>query len=210
MKTVILSSGSISDYKTCMELIKTAQYIICADGGTRHTYKMGVLPDIIIGDLDSSNNEYIAYYRKKGVPIKEYQTDKDKTDTQICLEYALSFSSEIVMLGATGSRIDHTLANISLLKLGLDHKIPVSIIDSNNLIMLTADTLTQTGKKGELFSLIPLSEKVEGVTTFGAHYELSNADMVIGDSYGISNYFASDSLQISIKKGYLLFIKSVD
>lgn len=210
MKTVIFCSGSINDYKYCEDILRTADYIICADGGTRHTYRMSVMPDIIIGDMDSSEKTYIDYYILRGVEFRKHPADKDKTDTELCLEYAMEFSDEIVLLGATGSRLDHTLANISLLRLGLEKNIRMSVVDSNNQVFLIDKSIELTGQPGELFSLLPISEKVEGLYTYGAHYELADATIELGSSYGVSNYFKSNKVRISIESGLLLVIKSID
>jgi thiamine pyrophosphokinase len=210
MKTVIICSGEIYDYGFCRELVQSADRIICADGGTRHAINMQLTPNVIIGDMDSSAARYIEYYRKKGVEVIQYPVDKDKTDTHICVEFALAFSTEIILLGATGSRIDHMLANVSLLKLGFEKSVPISIIDNNNNIRMIKDYIRLTGKKGEYFSLIPFSEKVKGLCTKGAHYELHDAVMELGNPYGVSNIFEEAEVEISIKEGYLLVIKSED
>jgi len=210
MKTVIIGSGEIYDYSFCLELVKSADRIICADGGTRHAVNMRLVPHVIIGDMDSSAAGYIDYFRGKGAEVVQYPKDKDKTDTHICVEFAMAFSSEIILLGATGSRIDHMLANISLLRLGVEKNIPVTILDNRNSIRMIRDSIVLEGKKSDLFSLIPFSERVEGICTKGAHYELENAVMELGDPYGVSNYFEEETVRISIKKGYLLVIKSRD
>lgn len=210
MKTVIISSGEIYDYSFCNDIVKSADRIICADGGTRHAINMKLTPDVIMGDLDSSAAQYIEYFRKKGVEIIQYPQDKDKTDTHICVEFALTFSTEIILLGATGSRIDHMIANISLLKLGIERNIPISIMDNKNHISMIADSISLEGEKGDYFSLIPFTEKVEGICTKGAHYELTDAEMMLGDPYGVSNYFEGTAVEVSINKGYLLVIKSED
>lgn len=210
MKTVIIGSGEINDYSFCRDVIQSADRLICADGGTRHVFKMKLVPDVIIGDMDSSSAAYIEYFTGMGVETIRYSSDKDKTDTHICMEYALDFSDEIILLGATGSRIDHMLANISLLKLGVERGIPVSIIDNKNCIRMISDSITLTGSKGDIFSLIPFTERVEGISTRGAHYELHDAVMELGDPYGVSNYFEEEAVEVSIKKGYLLVIKSQD
>jgi thiamine pyrophosphokinase len=210
MKTVIISSGEISDYDFCIDIVKSADRIICADGGTRHAINMKLVPDVIIGDMDSSSAQYIEYFRKKGVEIIQYPREKDKTDTHICVDYAMEFSTEIILLGSTGSRIDHMMANISLLKLGLERDIPISIIDSKNHIRLIKDSIILEGKAGDLFSLIPYTGKTEGVSTRGAHYELEDAVIESGDSHGVSNYFEKETVEVTIKKGYMLVIKSKD
>lgn len=210
MKTVIISSGEIYDYGFCHDIVQSADRIICADGGSRHAINMRLMPDVIIGDMDSSAVQYIDYYRKKGVEVIQYPRDKDKTDTHICVEFALAFSSEIILLGATGSRIDHMIANISLLKLGMDRNIPISIMDNKNHIRMIKDSIVLEGNKGDFFSLIPFSEKVEGISTKGARYELTDAEMELGDPYGVSNCFEAETVEISINKGYLLVIKAED
>lgn len=210
MKTVIISSGEIYDYGFCHDIVHSADRIICADGGTRHAINMSLTPHVIIGDMDSTADKYIQYFRKKGVEVVQYPRDKDKTDTHICVEFALPFSTEIILLGATGSRIDHMIANISLLKLGLERNIPISIVDNKNHIRLIKDSIIIEGSKGDYFSLIPFSERVEGISTKGAHYELDGAVMEFGDPYGVSNYFEHETVEVRIKKGYLLVIKSED
>lgn len=210
MKTVIICSGEIYDYSFCHDIVKSADKIICADGGTRHAINMKLTPDLIIGDMDSSEARYLDYFKEMGVEVVQYPKVKDKTDTHICIEFALEFSREVILLGATGSRIDHTIANISLLKLGIENNIPISIIDNKNHIRMIKDSINLPGKKGDIFSLIPFGEKVEGLSTKGAHYELHNASIEFGESYGVSNYFEGNSVEVSIKKGYLLVIKSED
>lgn len=210
MKTVIISSGEIYDYNFCHDIVQSADRIICADGGTRHAINMHITPNVIIGDMDSSVAMYIDYFRKKGVELIQYPQDKDKTDTHICVEFALSFSTEIVLLGATGSRIDHMIANISLLKLGIERNIPISILDNKNHIRMIRDSIWLEGNEGDFFSLIPFTEKVEGICTRGARYELKDAEMELGDPYGVSNCFKDTTVEVSIKKGYLLVIKSSD
>jgi thiamine pyrophosphokinase len=210
MKTVIICSGEIYDYSFCLDEVQSADRIICADGGTRHAINMRLTPDVIIGDMDSSAALYIEQYKKMGVEVIQYPKDKDKTDTHICVEFALAFSTEILLLGATGSRIDHMLANISLLKLGIDKSIPISMMDNKNHISMIDKSIVIKGKKGSFFSLIPFSEKVEGLSTKGAHYELTDAVMQLGDPYGVSNYFEDETVEVTIKKGFLLVIKSED
>ena len=210
MKTFIICNGEITDYKYCQNLIEKGDFIICADGGTRHAYNMKLLPNLIMGDLDSSQISYIEYYKNKGVEIIKYPRDKDKTDTHICVLHALEFSSQIILLGALGSRLDHSLANISLLKLGFKKNIPISIEDYQNQVFLIQDNINIKGKPGEFFSLLPLTDTVEGILVKGAQYELSDAKMSIGNPFGISNVFLDEEVFISIKKGYLIIIKSKD
>jgi len=210
MKAAIICNGSIVDYEECKARLAHVDRIICADGGTRHAYEMGIVPDVIIGDLDSSKGEYIDYYKSKGVPITEYSSDKDKTDTHICLEYALERYEEIIILGGTGKRLDHTLGNISILRMAADSGKKVCILDENNEIYVIKDGIRLQGKKDDILSLLPLSGMVEGIDLKGVYYPLQNAVMEIGNPYGVSNRFEESEIELTIKSGYLIVIKSKD
>ncbi len=210
IKTAIISNGQVSDYEHLKSVITDCDYIICADGGLRHAFHLKIVPDTVIGDLDSTPSEIINYYKNQNVQFIEYSSDKDKSDTQLCLEYALEFSEEILMMSALGSRIDHTIANISLLKLGLEKNKIVRLIDAKNEICMINKELAIKGTKGDIVSLIPMSEKVTGINITGVHYELFDAVMEIGNPYGVSNYFENESVHISIDSGYLLVIRSSD
>jgi thiamine pyrophosphokinase len=209
MKAAIVCNGNIADYNLCKQRLRAADVIICADGGVRHTFEMNVMPDIILGDMDSAKAEYIDYYKKQ-VPIVQFNRDKSKTDTQLCLEYALERYDDILILGATGTRLDHTLGNISLLKLAADLDKKACIADENNEICVIKDHILLEGSKEDILSLLPLGSKVEGITLTGVYYPLENAVMEIGNPYGISNRFKENKAELSIKSGYLLVIKSRD
>ena len=210
MKAAIICNGNIEDYDVSKERLSQVDFIICADGGTRHAYHMNIIPNIIIGDLDSSKDEYIEYYRGKEVPIIKYSSDKDKTDTHICLEYAMEEYDEIILLGATGSRLDHTVGNVSILKLAADKGKTACIIDENNELYVVKDGITLEGTKGDILSLLPLSSKVEGINLRGVLYPLQNAVMEIGNPYGVSNKFEESTVVLTIASGYMIVIKSKD
>lgn len=208
MIAAILCNGTIRDYEYCKQLLIKADTIICADGGTGHAYKMGIIPDVIIGDLDSAKEEYIAHFKTLNVPINKYKAQKDETDTEICLLYAMEKHDEIWLLGATGSRLDHTLANISIMSAAVDRGIKACMIDENHEIYVIKDSIELTGQKGDIISLLPLSGKVEGITIRGVGYPLTDAVMEIGHPYGVSNVFEENTVQLSIKTGYMIVMKT--
>ena len=138
MKIAILTNGSISNYEFYKLKLKAYDLIICADGGLAHAYKMDIIPHVALGDFDSTSVEIVDYYRLKGCQIIEYSTIKDETDTEIALNYALDQNPERVdILAGLGSRFDHSLANVHLLKKGLEQKIPSRIITENNEIVFS-------------------------------------------------------------------------
>lgn len=210
MKAAIICNGNIENYDVIKEKLIQVDFIICADGGTRHAYHMNIIPNIIIGDMDSSKDEYIEYYINKEVPIIRYSSDKDKTDTHICLEYAMEKYDEILLLGATGARLDHTLGNVSILKLAADKGKTACIVDENNEIYVVKDGIRLDGSKGDILSLLPLGSKVEGINLEGVEYPLQNAVMEIGNPYGVSNKFKEKVVVLTITSGYMIVIKSKD
>ncbi|SHJ95283.1 thiamine diphosphokinase [Paramaledivibacter caminithermalis] len=214
MRYIIVSNGRISDYSFYKNIFNTSDYIICADGGAKHLIEMNVIPNVIIGDLDSIDKEHKQIYIEKKVKFYKFPSDKDATDTELALDFALSNKpSEIILLGAIGSRMDHSIANITLLKKILDNGIRGKVINENNEIHMLNDEFNEIilyGEENDYISIIPLSYKVKGITILGAKFPLKDAEIPIGSSLGISNEFNNDGVRIKIKEGLLLVIKARD
>ncbi len=211
MKCIIVSNGSIIDYNWAENIIEKNDLIICADGGAKHLFKMNINPNIIVGDLDSIDWKTKSYYKKQGVEFIKFPKEKDFTDTELAVEYAIKYgANEITFLGVMGSRMDHTLANIALLLPLCLKNINAKIIDEKNEIIAVNKSTTLNGKIGELLSIIPISEKVEGLTLSGLEYPLKNANIAFGSSICVSNKFMSDTVNIEFGLGTMLIIKSRD
>lgn len=211
MKCVIIASGNLDNSDKILDLIKEASLIICADGGARHLRRFNILPHVLVGDFDSIDNADKLFFQQSGVKLLSFPADKDKTDSELCIDIALEKkASDITLLGVTGSRMDHTIANIFLLtELSLKN-IPARIIDKTNEIHIVTSTLALFGRPGDYVSLIPVSEKVEGVTLEGLEYPLVNAVIPRGSSLGVSNCFKETNATITVKKGTLIVTKSKD
>jgi len=205
MRAVIIGGGRSGDAAFCRSLILDNDYIICADGGYDLAMQMGIKPDILIGDLDSVKSENI------NTEIIKYPTRKDATDGEIAVDYAIEKGyDDILMIGFIGNRMDHTLTNISLLiRIKRAGRNGV-IIDYNNEIRLLEDSITVSGKKGDLVSIIPITDTVGKVVTEKLEYPLDGEDLYYGESRGVSNVMLADECRISIKSGRALVIKSRD
>ncbi len=211
MKALIIANGNIKNPEHLLKLISRADLVICADGGTNHLEKIKIVPHIIIGDLDSINTYGKTLIKKNIVKLIQYPGNKDATDTELAALYAVEQGAfDITFTGVTGTRLDHTLANIFLLKQMADINIKSRIIDDNNKIFLVQDKTIIKKNKDSFISLLPLTAKVEGITTTGLEYELNNAEMQFGISLGISNRFKEDTATVSIKKGILIAAISRD
>ena len=209
-KIVILSGGTIDNPEFIRKKLVEIDYpiIICADGATRHLRSLGIVPSVIIGDMDSVDERDLEEYGAKGSTILTYPSAKDETDTELALHYALDLNpEEIWIFGALGGRIDHTLANLSLLVTATKRGVSAKIIDEACEIFMVVERVTLEGEGGQTVSLLPVSSRVTGVTLDGFEYPLHNAVMEIGKPYGISNTLLGERGTISIATGHLLVIR---
>ncbi|KAF1084253.1 Thiamine pyrophosphokinase [Sporotomaculum syntrophicum] len=210
MRCVILTGGTVANAQWLAGMLAQADRLICVDSGAEHAAALGFVPQAIVGDMDSVDRSVLTNFRRQGVEIKEYPTEKNDTDTALGLAAALAYApDEVIILGATGTRFDHTLANVHLLRVALEHHVSARIINEYNEISLVAPQQPGLveGLPGDVFSLLPLTEKVIGVCVQGAYWPLQNAVFTIGNPYGVSNRLAGDVASITIASGLMLLIK---
>lgn len=210
-KAVIVSAGTINDYSFYKEILKD-KFIICADGGIHHLQKLNIAPDLFLGDFDSCDFNEIE---KSGLinesKIKRYKIEKDATDTHIAIDTAIENGfDDITIIGALGSRADHSLANIFLLKYMLEKNVSGRIINEKNEIFLANKSLKLFPRLGRKLSLVPICDCVKNVTLKNLKYPLNNFDLKMGDTISISNEFTKDCAEIVFEKGLLLVIISED
>ena len=198
MRAVIIGNGHIETYEYIKSKINADDFIICADGGYNHAVKMGITPDVLIGDFDSASGFESVKERI------QYPTRKDFTDGELAVTYALEHGfQDIVLIAMTGDRIDHTMADILLLD-----KCPNGVlIDDNNEVYLLKDKLQILGKKGQTLSIVPVFSDAQGLTTKGLEYPLTDETLYFASSRGISNVMTDDKCEITIKSGMALVIK---
>lgn len=206
MKAVIIAGGELAQPDFYGDWLSGAELVICADGGYRNAQKLGLEPDVVIGDFDSFPEENVSAGREKIVlPV-----EKDRTDTHECVCYALEQGySEIVLLGAVGTRLDHTIANLHLLKIALDSGADMKIVNEHNEIFLVEKEAAIPRKDGWHVSFLPIGS-AEGISSKGLYFPLENAHMEFGNPYGVSNEFTQDIAKVSVKSGLLLVILSRD
>lgn len=209
-KVLILVNGSYGDYSFCKD---SAIYdkIICADNGMRHARALGILPDLIVGDFDSSNKEDLAFFNQKGVQIETFDPHKDATDTELAVEHAILLgATQITIWGGVGTRLDHTLANVQLLYKLLKLGIEAELVNPNNRISLALGHIVIKGKAGDLVSLLPFAGEVHGITSKNLMYPLKKATLHLGVSLGVSNVLSEDEAEIWIEEGILIVILAQD
>ncbi len=207
MKCIIFANGEYGNLKQYKELLGQSDLILCADGGANYAYALSVVPHCILGDLDSIDHRVLSHYTKLGVEIKKFSSRKDFTDTQLVLmEAEMRGASEITLIGTLGRRLDHTLANIysgmdlSMKGIKVVHYCPEYIA------YLVHDYLELAGKKGDLVSVLALSDEARGVNETGFEYPLAEAVLHKSNPYSICNVMTGNRGTISLKQGVLLVI----
>ncbi|MGV8904982.1 MAG: thiamine diphosphokinase [Acetobacterium sp.] len=205
MTVVIFTNGFYGEpdfYKEYLKKFK-APYIICADGGANFTRKIGLMPNMILGDMDSISDETLSYY--KDTEIRRYPVCKDETDTALAISHAIEIgATEVIIFGALGTRMDHSLGNIYLLTRFLKPGIQGMIVNEKNVIFLVENKKTLNLPIGTVISLLPLGGEVEGLNIEGFKYPIANGKMTLENPYGISNVVIGKQQMISLKKGILL------
>ena len=215
MKTLIVTGGKL-EKEFLLKTIKESEFetIIAVDNGLKILSEIKVNPQHIVGDFDTVKREILEKYKENtSIKIHKFNPIKDNTDTDIAIRLAVELKSdEIIILGAIGTRIDHLLGNIHVLKYALDSNIKCKIIDENNEIQLIDKTtiLKKKDMTKKYISLIPLTEKVENINLKGFKYELKNGTLTIGSSLGISNEISKQEAIIEFDNGILIMINSKD
>ena len=215
MRYVIISGGHIDD-AFALDWLEQNKYdcMIAADSGMNFLHRNGIVPDIIAGDFDSVGSESLAYYQGlNDVQVMKLNPIKDDTDTEFVIREAIRRGAkEITVLGATGTRLDHVLANVHLLGIGLEENVSIALVDAHNRIRMISDWLEI--KKDEQFgsyvSILPVKGDAKGVTLEGMKYSLKDAEVACFSSLGVSNEIVEDVARITVKQGVLLVIESRD
>ncbi len=207
-RAVIISHGRVIRKEFFIKLIKESDYIIAANGGSKHARNFGLIPDVIIGDLDSISKKDYLFFLNNGSVFKKYDPMKDKTDIQLAIEYAMeSEFKEILLLCVFGNRLDHMLANIFLLMKIVEAGISVKIVDEFQEIILISKSGRIEGNIGDVVSLIPLTPTVSGLKLSGLKFVPKNGRLKMTETLGISNVLTKKSAVITINNGKLLIIK---
>ena len=215
MRTVIISGGHIDD-AFALEWLERNEYdfTIAADSGMDFLCRNGIKPDVIAGDFDSAKSDSLAYFDEvNGVQIIKLNPVKDDTDTEFVIREAIRRGAkEITVLGATGTRLDHVLANINLLGIGLEEGVLIQLVDKHNRIRMIDEGLEihKNEQFGDYVSVLPVKGDAKGVTLEGVKYPLMEADIACFSSLGVSNEIIAEKANIIVKQGVLLVIESRD
>lgn len=214
MKTIIINGGNIEDDFALPFMQKeTYDYVIAVDKGLEFCYRAGIRPDEMLGDFDSADPAVRSYFEGLEIPVQLYKPEKDQTDMENAMRLALKRkSTEILVLGATGTRMDHVLGSVYDLAIALEAGVPCALLDAHNRIRMARRKLIIKKKEqyGKYVSLLAFGGKVEKLTLTGFYYPLHEYEMQAGDGIGISNEITADEAEISFASGTLIVVESKD
>lgn len=210
---ILIITGGCVDYEWAADWLedKEYEYCIAADSGLCHADRLGIKVDYILGDYDSVNKELLNGY-KKDTRTVTYPPEKDYTDTHLAVIEALKRQPyKIDILGATGTRYDHALTNIFIMKQALDKGTECYIYDRYNKIYLLngSRSVSRQEQYGKYLSFIPVTEEVV-ITLKGMKYPLEHYRLIQGLSICQSNEINSDIAHIIIDKGIVIAVESRD
>ncbi|MEN9562177.1 MAG: Thiamine pyrophosphokinae, partial [Chloroflexota bacterium] len=195
MRIIIFANGNLPNLEKARQLIRPDDFILCADGGTRHAIALGFTPNAIIGDMDSLP----ATFNLKPETFIRFPADKNETDLELAINHALTFNPEaILILAALGGRMDQTLANITLLSDLRLSTLDVRLTDGIEEIFFCRDQVQVGGRSGDIVSLIPWQGEVTGVFTENLRWHLHHETLYPDKTRGISNEMTSDTATVSI------------
>lgn len=210
MKGLLVSGGEKTEKSLIKKYMKD-RITVCADGGIKNFTNTDLKPDLVVGDFDSVNEKDIKFIKDNNIEIKKYMPVKDSTDTEIAIEILKSRNcDDIIILSATGSRFDHTIANIFLLEKLFKSGIKAQIINSNNIVIYAESGVYKIFKdEFKYISVISLSEETV-YSSKGLFYETDKLKIKRSSSRGVSNEILNENAEIIIHSGKCLIIKSRD
>ncbi len=208
MRAVVFVNGVVADYSALARRLRPDDYLIGADGGTRHVLALGLTPQAVVGDLDSLEANTVAALERMEVEIERFPVAKDQTDLELAIERGLlAGADEILLLGALGGRLDQTLANLLILAQRL-WPVPLRLAEGDEVaqVLRGGERLVLEAPVGSTVSAIPLSPLVTGITYTGLAYPLEDATLALGSTRGVSNVVAASPATVSIREGVLLVV----
>jgi len=208
-RIIIFANGDLPDLNQARTLLRSDDFIICADGGTRHALELGLTPNLVIGDMDSIEKQAWENLQESNIPIELFPRDKNETDLELALNRAIELEpKEIIIIAALGGRLDQTLGNIALLTDLRLSTFNIRLDDGVEEISFCRDQAQIHGGSGDIVSLIPWGNPAHVVQTQNLKWPLNNETLYPEKTRGISNEMLEETASIQINSGLLLVIHS--
>ncbi len=210
-RVVVFVNGEIPSLEKVKEILQRDDLLIAADAGARHAIQLGLVPSAVIGDFDSLADKDRRLLESLEVRFIEFPRDKDETDLELALRHAASLGgSGILLVGALGSRLDHTLGNLAILSDPALSGIDIRCDDGLEEVFFCRESAGIRGRSGDTVSLIPWGQMARGVRTSGLKWPLSGDLLYPQKTRGISNELTGEFAEVQISSGLLLIVHRRD
>ena len=186
--------------------------VVAADAGADAAERLGLRPDLVVGDFDSIAPGGLDRLRAAGIPVEVAPTDKDESDTELAVRAAVARGARaLTIVGGLGGRPDHLLANVGLLALPELADRSVELLDDRTRVSLIRGPGSRdlAGRVGDLVSLLPFGPGVDGVTTAGLEWPLADEALPLGPARGLSNVRTALVARVTVRTGLLLAIETI-
>ena len=208
---LIFANGSVRRGAFVQQAIDAVEspLIVAADGGARMAVEsFGLTPDVILGDLDSLSTGEVAAFEAQGAEVKPYPPEKNETDLEIALKWAVERGATTIrVVGALGRRIDQTFGNVYLLALPELQGIDIRLVSGDQQIWLVQPgTHVIDGVPGDTLSLLPITMDVTDIHTENLYYPLIGDTLHFGPARGISNVLTTEQATVTFGTGLLLIV----
>jgi thiamine pyrophosphokinase len=206
-RIVIFANGLMPGLEPVRDLLRKDDFLIGVDGGARYIMALGLMPNFVIGDLDSLTEDELYELGSADVRVDQYPANKDETDLELAIQYALQLNfSSIIVVAALGGRTDQTIGNISLLTDLIVSNVDIRFDDGVEELFFCQNQSQVQGRIGDVVSLIPWNGDVSGVVTTGLKWTLRSETLFSYKTRGISNEMIDETAAIQIKSGLLLIV----
>jgi thiamine pyrophosphokinase len=210
---LVFANGDLNDGPAVRAALDASDkaLILAADGGARLALACDLVPDVVVGDLDSLTPDEVADLRARGVAIEQHPAGKDETDLELTLLAAVDRGAAwLRVIGGVGGRIDQTLANIYLLTLPALADRDVRLVAGDQTLWLVGPgDHALDGAPGDTISLIPLAGDVQNVRSANLEYPLRGETLRFGPARGVSNVITGQPARVSLDAGLLVVVHTL-
>jgi thiamine pyrophosphokinase len=182
--------------------------LVAADSGIGPLHRAGLVPDALIGDLDSADPVHVAIARERGVRIEVHPPDKDATDLELALGFARDEgATHVTVLGLGGGRVDHFLANILLLAHDEWAALAIDAHTADSAVTVVRGQRSLSGIPGDMVTLLAVNGPAAGVTTVGLRWTLTDAVLTPASTRGVSNEIVTAPATVTVRDGVIVAVE---
>jgi thiamine pyrophosphokinase len=209
VRAAIFLNGAPDSEPLIQAVAKGTGLIVAADGGARYALAAGIVPDLIVGDMDSLGEDLAREAEQRGASLQRHPARKDKMDGHLAVLAARGWGATVAdFLCAAGGKPGAVFAVPHILlaaeRIGLRSTVSA---DWGRMFVLEAGSRIVEGTAGDSVSIFPLSGPATGVTLEGMTYPLTNASLEPGDTLGFHNELVGQKAKVSVVSGALLVLQ---